>query len=103
MRVLGAGRVAFLALRETIAAELAEGWSIAEVFRRHQDQLGIQIAQFRSYVSRYISADLLWTARRKIAPAATQPAPRPAPSPPPQAETPRRVTRSVNLKREDLI
>jgi hypothetical protein len=112
MRVLGAGRVAFLALRETIAAELAEGWSMAEVFRRHQDQLGIQIAQFRSYVSRYVAADKVWAARRKRqsapsiigAPSPQPPGPAAAPpAVPPPAEAPHRITRSINLKRDDLI
>jgi hypothetical protein len=61
MRVRGAGRVAFLGLRPTIAAELAAGWPMAEVFRRHKADLGIAIGQFRAYVKLYIAPEQRWT------------------------------------------
>lgn len=107
-RDLGAGRVAFLALRDTVAAELAQGWSIVTVFHRHEKKLGIGISQFRSYVRRYVAPDLVWAARKKPnAGIANTPVARPAPVTPavsPKPETPlRRIVPSVNLKREDLI
>jgi len=105
MRVRGAGRVAFLALRPTIAAELAAGWPMAEVFRRHQAELGIAVGQFRAYVKLYIAPEQRWTgdAAAAMPPVvAAKPAPA-APPPRPPAESSRRITRSVNLKREDLI
>jgi hypothetical protein len=103
MRVRGAGRVAFLALRATIASDLAEGWPMAEVFRRHQDKLGIQLGQFRAYVQRYIAPEHRWTGRTAAA-APVPVAPRqPTVAPRQPADPSRLVTRSINLKREDLI
>ena len=61
MRVRGAGRVAFLALRPVIATELAAGWPMAEVFRRHQAEFGVQVGQFRAYVKRYVDPAQRWT------------------------------------------
>jgi hypothetical protein len=105
MRVRGAGRVGFLALRTTIAAELAAGWPMAEVFRRHQAELGIKVGQFRAYVKRYIAADSRWTGNDAAATvAAAAPASQMAISPRPVSSDPSRlVTRSINLKHEDLI
>lgn len=80
-RVLSAGRVAFLALRGTITAELAQGWSIVSVFKRHEHRLGIGISQFRSYVRRYAASDLVWANRNKKRPntaSASHPTPAPA-------------------------
>jgi hypothetical protein len=109
MRVRGAGRVGFLALRQIIATELAAGWPMAEVFRRHEAELGIQIGQFRTYVKRYIAPEARWTGDAAAAvPDSVALAPKATPGSPgatqaPRPEPPRRVTRSINLKADDLI
>lgn len=101
-RVLSAGRVAFLALRDTITAELAQGWSIVAVFKRHEKRLGISISQFRSYVRRYVAPELVWANRQKRPSTASVPHPATAPAATPD-HRPRRIVPSVNLKREDLF
>lgn len=98
MAARGVGRVRFLALRQVIAAELAEGWSMVEVYRRHQDQLGIKVGQFRLYVNAYVSPENLWTGRKAAAvpgKTVTTLAINAPPKP--------RIVPSVNLKREDLF
>lgn len=108
MAARGVGRVRFLALRQVIAAELAEGWSMVEIYRRHQDQLGIKVGQFRLYVNAYIAPENLWTGRKaaatpdKVQARTAQPPTVAAPMAA-ATEPPRRITRSINLKREDLI
>lgn len=49
-----AGRVAFLARREVILAELAKGWSISAVYRQFAPHLPIGLRQFQIYVQRYL-------------------------------------------------
>lgn len=98
MAARGVGRVRFLALRQVIAAELAEGWSMVEVYRRHQDQLGIKVGQFRLYVNAYIAPENLWTGRKAAATPGKAIVP-PAVNTPPKP----RIVASVNLKREDLF
>lgn len=98
MAARGVGRVRFLALRQVIAAELAEGWSMVEVYRRHQDQLGIKVGQFRLYVNAYVGPENLWTGRKAAAVPGKTIIP-PAMNTPPRP----RIVPSVNLKREDLF
>lgn len=93
-RVLSAGRVAFLALRNTIAAELAQGWSIVFVFKRHEPQLGIGISQFRSYVRRYVALNQVWAHRKNPPNTASATTP---------DNQPREVAPSVTRKREALF
>lgn len=50
----GAGRVAFLAEREAIAALVIQGHPLRSVFDRYQGSLGIGYPQFTRYVNRYI-------------------------------------------------
>jgi hypothetical protein len=63
MRLRGAGRVGFLALRTTITAELAAGWPMAEVFRRHQAELGIQVGQVASLAEVHLNRGELFCTR----------------------------------------
>ena len=49
-----AGRVAFLARREAIWAELAKGWSVSSVHRQFAAEVPIGLRQFQVYVKRYL-------------------------------------------------
>lgn len=51
---LGTGRVAFLARKDKIEADLVAGWPVAEVYRRHQKDVPIGQSQFERYVQRFI-------------------------------------------------
>lgn len=53
-RQLTAGRVAFLARREAIMAELEKGWSISAVYRQFAPHLPLGLRQFQIYVRRYL-------------------------------------------------
>lgn len=53
-RQLTAGRVAFLARRDAIMAELEKGWSISAVYRQFAPHLPMGLRQFQIYVRRYL-------------------------------------------------
>ncbi|MEE3626430.1 TraK family protein [Nitrospirillum sp. BR 11752] len=65
-----AGRVAFLAQRDAILAELAKGWSMSEVYRQLSPHLPIGLRQFQIYVKRYLVDQAL---PRLVAPASAAP------------------------------
>ena len=45
---------AFLALRNTIAAELDEGWRMTVIYSRYAIKLNVSYSQFTRYVRRFI-------------------------------------------------
>lgn len=53
-REWGAGRIAFLAKCEAIQRELEAGHSLAAIYARHRDALGIGYVQFTRYVGVYL-------------------------------------------------
>jgi hypothetical protein len=53
-RMKGMGRVAFIAARDEIAAELAAGWPVKAIYQRRAAQLGIGYPQFTRYVAKLI-------------------------------------------------
>lgn len=53
-RMKGVGRVAFLAHRAEIEAELEAGWPIKAVYEKRADKLGISYQQFARYVDSII-------------------------------------------------
>lgn len=71
----GAGRVAFLAEREAIAALVLEGHPLRSVFDRYRGSLGISYPQFTRYVNRYIRSAKTDAQHQKQGPvsAATRP------------------------------
>jgi hypothetical protein len=44
------GRIAFIALRETIRTEIEQGWPLTAIYEKHSGQLGIGYSQFTRYV-----------------------------------------------------
>jgi len=53
-RVWGAGRVAVLALADTIRRELAAGHPLSEIYRRNQAAIPLTYERFRQLVTRYV-------------------------------------------------
>jgi hypothetical protein len=79
-RIKGLGRVAFLAQRADIAADLDAGWPLTAIYARRAGKLGISYAQFARYVDQLIRrSDHTRTTDRGSTPA---PPPLPAPVPP---------------------
>ncbi|HUZ64831.1 MAG TPA: TraK family protein [Acetobacteraceae bacterium] len=79
-RIKGLGRVAFLAQRADIAADLDAGWPLTAIYARRAGKLGISYAQFARYVDQHIRrSDHTRTTDRGSTPA---PPPLPAPVPP---------------------
>jgi hypothetical protein len=75
-RPWGAGRVAFLALLESVKSDVNEGWSLKEVYRRYAERLAnITYSQFTYYVRRHITGetDVKTTRRRTPSKTATRP------------------------------
>ena len=48
------GRIAFIALRETIRTEIEQGWPLTAIYEKHAGQLGIGYSQFTRYVGVHI-------------------------------------------------
>jgi len=48
------GRIAFIALRETIRIEIEQGWPLTAIYEKHTGQLGISYSQFTRYVGVHI-------------------------------------------------
>lgn len=95
LRQATAGRVAFLARREAIWAELAKGWSVSSVHRQFAAEVPIGLRQFQIYVKRYLIEKSLprfvamSEVSRDTAPVALRTPPSPTPQPaPPGSETP---------------
>ena len=61
----GAGRVAFIALLDTIKAEMAQGHPLIAIFGRHQQILGIGYPSFCRLVARYAD-DARLSPRRSV-------------------------------------
>lgn len=75
-RPWGAGRVAFLALLESVKSDIDEGWSLKEVYRRYSERLAnITYSQFTYYVRRHITGetDVKTTRRRATSKVTTKP------------------------------
>lgn len=53
-RRLGAGRVAFLARKDAIAAKVEAGHTLITVYEEYQKELGIGYVQFLNYVAKYV-------------------------------------------------
>lgn len=51
------GKSKFMALRETISREFAEGHTARAIYDRHLDQAGLSYSQFARYVARYVRTD----------------------------------------------
>ena len=91
-RSWGAGRVAFLAMLDTIRGELRQGHPLTAIFARHQAALGIRYAGFCKLVKRYAEdakvANAAVPARRPVPSAAAAPFAAPAqPAPAPSYAT----------------
>ena len=56
-RMRGSGRIAFLAQRNEIAAELEAGWPVKASYLARADRLAISYQQFNRYVNAFIPAD----------------------------------------------
>lgn len=74
-RMKGVGRVAFLAHRIEIAAELEAGWPIKAIYQRRADKLGMSYQQFARYVDAFMRAE-----KRSATPETAAAAPKPAPA-----------------------
>ena len=48
------GRIAFIALRETIRIEIEQGWPLTAIYEKHTGRLGISYSQFTRYVGVHI-------------------------------------------------
>lgn len=48
------GKSKFMALRETINREFAEGHTARAIYERHLDQAGLSYSQFARYVAKYV-------------------------------------------------
>ncbi len=84
-RQLTAGRVAFLARRDAIMAELEKGWSISAVYRQFAPHLPLGLRQFQIYVRRYLVEKVMppFVPRSR-----GQPVVPPPPAPPPSTISP---------------
>lgn len=51
------GKSKFMALRETITREFAEGHTARAIYDRHLDQAGLSYSQFARYVARFVRTD----------------------------------------------
>lgn len=74
----GAGRVAFLALRDVVAKAIDEGHPLTAIYRRHAEQIPVSYAQFQKYVARHITGTVGTRGGRvsgRIQPASAAPAP----------------------------
>lgn len=80
----GTGRIAFVALRDTIRAEIAQGLLLTTIFDRHKAALGVSYSAFCKLVARY--ADDAKPLRHR--PTAVAKAHSPAPIPPAQPVPP---------------
>lgn len=78
-RQLTAGRVAFLARRDAIMAELEKGWSISAVYRQFAPHLPLGLRQFQIYVRRYLVEKVM---PPFVPPSSVQPVVPPPPAPP---------------------
>jgi hypothetical protein len=74
-RMKGVARVAFLAHRAEIEAELEAGWPIKAVYEKRADKLGMSYQQFHRYVTAIIRGQ---SPTRSEPPATPTPAPAPA-------------------------
>lgn len=54
---LGAGRVAFLARKDAIAAKIEAGYPLLMIYREYQKLLPIGYAQFANYVRKYLKSE----------------------------------------------
>jgi hypothetical protein len=50
------GRFAFISLRETIQAEIEQGWPLTVIHEKYAGQLGMGYSQFTRYVAVHIRA-----------------------------------------------
>lgn len=91
-RQLTAGRVAFLARRDAIMAELEKGWSISAVYRQFAPHLPLGLRQFQIYVRRYLVEKVMppfvpLSRGQPVVPPSSAPPPSPI-SPPPVTPKP---------------
>lgn len=83
-RIKGIGRVAFLAQRADIAADIEAGWPLTAIYDRRAGKLGISYAQFARYVDQLIRRSN--PARTTIPGSMPKSPPLPAPVPPADAK-----------------
>lgn len=86
VRMKGTARVAFLAHRAEVEAELEAGWPIKAIYQKRVEALGMSYAQFARYVDSIIRGGR--QSASAAATAAPAPGQQPAPAVPPQPYDP---------------
>lgn len=87
------GKSKFMALRETITREFAEGHTARAIYDRHLGQAGLSYSQFARYVARYVRTDDGPETKASPPSAAPQEQRPPAPQPVDRSEQPARADR----------